>query len=282
MPDYVLSRGAVLAAHRYLFLKITAAIGGLVLLVYWWHDPPGGPTGDTWLGYTLGIASAAIVLWLSYMGIRKRRYAAGRVDLRNWLAAHVYLGLLVALLASLHSGFGASVSVHGMAYLLLLLTVLSGLYGIQAYIRYPRLITANRGGLAYDALLGQIAEIDAELNVLTLSLGDDIARASYESCRETRVTGTLRQRLSGRVADCPTSRFRAELERTIRTAPAGQAPALRQALSLLVRKETLLRRARRELQLLGWLQAWLFIHVPATCALLAAIVAHVIAVFFHW
>ena len=32
----------------------------------------------------------------------------------------------------------------------------------------------------------------------------------------------------------------------------------------------------------SWLQSWLFIHVPATFALIAALSAHVISVFFYW
>ena len=39
---------------------------------------------------------------------------------------------------------------------------------------------------------------------------------------------------------------------------------------------------RRNLRTKGLLEVWLFIHIPATIALLAALLAHVISVFYYW
>lgn len=280
--DSGLSRGSVLAAQGFRFLKISTLAGLVALLAYIWHAPPGGPAGDTWLGYTLGVSTAALVAWLSYFGIRKRRYAASSIDLRNWLSAHIYLGLLTVLLATLHSGFSFSFSLHGLTFTLLVLTVASGLFGVQAYTRYPRLITANRNGMSFDALLGQIAETDAELQAAAFQLGDDLNRAIHDAIQGTVVSGSLAQRLSGRMPNCPTARLRQQIEATVKGGGSAQAIELRRILGLLTRKEILLGRARRELQMLGWLQAWLFVHVPVSVALLAAIAAHVFTVFFHW
>jgi hypothetical protein len=44
----------------------------------------------------------------------------------------------------------------------------------------------------------------------------------------------------------------------------------------------LLDRLRRDAQIRAWLQTWLYVHVPATCALLAALIAHVFVVFLYW
>ena len=52
--------------------------------------------------------------------------------------------------------------------------------------------------------------------------------------------------------------------------------------TLLTKKEALLAKLRRHLQLKSWLQAWLYVHVPATFALIAALSAHVFSVFFYW
>lgn len=275
-----LSRGAVMAAHRFLFLKIALAIAAAATVVYALHMPPAGPAGDTWVGYTLGAISAGLVIWLAAMGIRKRRYATDRIDLRTWLSAHIYAGILVVWLATLHSGFRITPSLHGLAWLLLLLTVASGIFGLQAYIRYPRMIIANRSGTAFGTLLAQISELDTEILAAAMPMGDDISRSVHAMTENTVVGGTLQQRLTGNVPNCATTAMRRQIEAAIHAPTAGSTATLRQLLGLVTRKEVLLSRARREIQLLTWLQVWLFVHVPLTCGLLAAVAGHVVAVFF--
>ena len=50
----------------------------------------------------------------------------------------------------------------------------------------------------------------------------------------------------------------------------------------MTRKSALLDRARRDLRLNALLQVWLYVHVPLSFALLAALVAHLFAVFYFW
>lgn len=275
-----LNRATVIAAHDFLFLKIALAMAAAATIAFVWHMPPGGPSGDTWLGYILGTLSAGLVIWLAVFGIRKRRYAGGRVDLRTWLSGHIYAGILVVWLATLHSGFRITLSLHGLAWLLLLLTVASGVFGLQAYIRYPRMIAANRGDTAFGTLLAQISELDTEILAAAMPMGDEINRDVHAMIENTVVGGTLRQRLTGNISGCPTTAARRRIESAIQAPGAGPTVGLRRLLGLVTRKEVLLSRARRELQLLAWLQIWLFVHVPLTCGLLAAIATHVVAVFF--
>jgi len=51
---------------------------------------------------------------------------------------------------------------------------------------------------------------------------------------------------------------------------------------LLEKREAMLLRARRHARYRALLDIWLSVHIPATFALLAAIVAHVVSVFFLW
>ena len=46
--------------------------------------------------------------------------------------------------------------------------------------------------------------------------------------------------------------------------------------------EAMLARLRRHLQLKAMLEIWLYVHVPATFALIAALTAHIVSVFFFW
>jgi len=53
-------------------------------------------------------------------------------------------------------------------------------------------------------------------------------------------------------------------------------------LGLLARKEELLARARRDVRYKALLDIWLYVHVPLSFALLGALIAHIISVFFYW
>ena len=41
-------------------------------------------------------------------------------------------------------------------------------------------------------------------------------------------------------------------------------------------------RVRRDLQYRALMQVWLYVHVPLSFALLAALTAHIISVFYFW
>jgi hypothetical protein len=51
---------------------------------------------------------------------------------------------------------------------------------------------------------------------------------------------------------------------------------------LLERKAAALGRIRRHLRIRALLEIWLFVHVPITFALIAALIAHIVSVFFYW
>ena len=59
-------------------------------------------------------------------------------------------------------------------------------------------------------------------------------------------------------------------------------PALVRVEALLQRRAAQLARMRRHMRLKALLEVWLYVHVPATFALLAALTAHVISVFYYW
>ena len=52
--------------------------------------------------------------------------------------------------------------------------------------------------------------------------------------------------------------------------------------TLLLQKNELLARARRDLRYKARLDLWLYLHVPLAVALLAALAAHVVSVFLYW
>jgi len=263
--------------HRY--LKWALALVTVSVGVYLIDEPLGQPNGGTWLGYTLGTIAAGIMMWLAWFGIRKRRYGMGKVPLEDWLSAHVYLGGALALVATLHAGFQLGLNIHSVLYVAMMVTIVSGFIGLYFYVSYPRLLTENRRGLSTEVMLAQIADLDREVRQIALGMDDATNTMALKSTQDTIVGGTLFQQLRGYDEHCPTTLARQFIESTQSSEHDAQR---RHLLTRLIRKEDLLKRIRRDVQLRCLLKVWLYVHVPFSIAALAALVTHVVTVFYYW
>ena len=70
-----------------------------------------------------------------------------------WLSAHVYLGLSLLVIATLHTGFHFGWNIHMLAYVLMCLVIASGGFGVFSYARHLWLMTEI--ATAYDAANAQ-------------------------------------------------------------------------------------------------------------------------------
>ena len=294
------------ANKRWLWIAIALLL--VALSAYVWHTPLGAPAnGGTWLGYTLGTIGAVLILWLMWFGIRKRRYGGGFGSVRGWLSAHVYLGTALILVGLLHSGFQFGWNVHTLALVLMLAVIFSGFFGVYAYLRYPTLMTRNRQDATRDAMLEEIAEIDQNALMLADAVDPTIHAVVLRSVEKTRLGGGVWHQLTARDdSEAALARLReaiAEREKEVKAkakpreqstmfamvdflAAGGgndqQSEALRKLIDLLSRKKALATRVARDIQFQALMEIWLFIHIPLTIALIAALTAHVISVFFYW
>ncbi len=350
-----------LVYRQFRFLKLGLGLALLALLAYLLHQPAQMPNGGTWLGYVLGTLGAGLILWLTWLGMRKRQYRSHLGSVQAWLSAHVYLGLALVVVATLHTGLQFGWNVHTLAYVLMCLVIISGVIGVIFYLRYPSLMTQNRAGASRAAMIEEMAELDrtalaladeidregnkanalrgnsskqkihqtvlrsvqrsalsrtlwgqlrgpgqaaSQLDGAQKSLGE--LRASLGSAAETTVTGPtlisdsvgmtqafdmamLQERLAGQATEqkaaaaAPTLKTEAfvvgELARTL---DAKQAERLRKLMELLARKKLLVYRVQQDLQYQALMEIWLYFHVPVTFALWAALLAHVLSVFFYW
>jgi hypothetical protein len=115
-----------------------------------------------------------------------------------------------------------------------------------------------------------------------MALGDQVNAAVLDASENTRIGGGVLRQLSGKEPDCATARALAKVRTLADQSDMSEAAPLRRLISLLTRKDELLRRARRDVQLKALMDVWLYVHVPLSFALLAALLAHVISVFYYW
>jgi hypothetical protein len=270
---------SILVYRKHRYLKWALALAAVCAAVYLLDRPLGKPNGGTWLGYTLGSIAAGLMVWLAWFGIRKRRYGVGKVPLEDWLSAHIYLGTALALVATLHAGFQLGFNIHSVLYVLMMITIISGMIGLYFYVSYPRLLTDNRRGLTTELMLAQIAELDREVRQIAMAMDDTTNTMALNSTQDTIVGGTVFQQLRGYDEHCPTTLARQHVERSEATDHNAQQ---RQLLTRLIRKEDLLKRIRRDVQLRCLLKVWLYVHVPISIASLVALITHVVTVFYYW
>ena len=275
---------AFLAYRDFLFLKVAGLLAVLAVVLYVGHSPAGPPNGGTWLGYGLGTLGAILILWLAWFGVRKRRYGLGATPLRGWLSAHVYLGLALLVVATLHTGFQFGWNVHTLAYALMFIVILSGVFGTVAYARLPRLVAANRRRQTLKTMVSEISSLDREARQAAMTLDDKVNALVVAATERLQLGGSLWRLLSGREPACATAGCLRHLERLANEGRLArdQGAALATLVRLLYRKAELLTRARQDLRYQALLQVWLHVHVPATVMLLVALTAHVISVFFFW
>ena len=273
---------SILEYASFRWFKAALAIAAIVSVVYLWDDPGMKPHGGTPLGYTLGTVGALLILWLLAYGIRKRRYGSTSGTVQGWLSAHVYLGVVLVVVVTLHTGFEVGWNVHTLAYVLMLAVVASGLYGVVAYLRVPRAMTENLGEDTLDQLVLRIADIDREMREMALSLPDTLFALVEASVKGTRLGGSLDRILTGRDAQCPTDLAIRRWPAIARSLTGDMAKRDKDVFARLLQKRELLERARRHLRHKAVLDLWLYLHVPMSVALLAALIAHVVSVFIYW
>ena len=267
--------------QRYKWLKIALAISFVALLIYGFNDVQPRPNGGSIYGYTTGTIGVLLILWLTMLGVRKRQITPGRWSLKSWTSAHVYLGLSLIVIASLHTGFDFGYNIHTLAYILMLLVIASGVFGIAAYASLPQELSANRGETTQVQMLDNLRMLDRQLNEAAQPLDAQGAAIVQMALHDDPFGGGLISRLTGRYSKCGTRAALAAVRAHPKRAE-GEVDPYDHVEVLLERKRSALSRIRKHLRLKGLLEIWLYIHVPLTFALIAALFVHIVSVFYYW
>lgn len=266
-----------LAHRRMRWLKISLLLCLVAILGYALADVEPRPNGGTWYGYTLGTIGALLIVWLSLLGVRKRAMTPGRWSLKAWTSAHVYLGLSLIVIVTLHTGFEFGWNVHALAYTLMMLVILSGAYGIVVYAMLPQALSDNRREMTKGQMVDSLAAIDRQLEQAAQPLARDDADLVIAALAQDPFGYGPVSRLTGRFRNCRTTLALASLDGNAR----GDAHRER-VVALLRKRLSQLEQIRRHMRLRALLEVWLFVHVPLTVALLAALAAHIVSVFYYW
>jgi hypothetical protein len=289
----------ILTFKKFRYLKLSAVTMAICVALYVFDRPSIKANGGAVLGYGLGTLGAVLIVWLLAYGVRKRSYRSTAGTVLGWLSAHIYLGIALAVVVTLHTGFEFGWNVHTLAYALMILVILSGFWGVFLYIRQPTLMGNILNGKALQQYGNALRDIDQQCAALTKDMSPDI-RSVVAASANGSIFSSRWQRFSGKNPRCETRKALNNIERTIlpkmyrrssRTLKIPVAferrrvdiqPRLREIYTLQFRRLQQLNRIREFVQLKSWTEIWLIFHVPLSFALLAALIAHIVSIFFYW
>ena len=180
------------------------------------------------------------------------------------------------------SGFQLGWNVHTLAWALMLLVIVSGIWGIAAYATLPAALSNNRDERTQAQMLEDIRAVDRLLHDAAQPLPPEQALIVRETLDQDPFAGSMMQRLTGRYADCATAATLAQVRMSTGAYADTGVDPLEKVDTLLSRKISALGRLRRHLKIKALLEVWLYVHVPLTFALIAALGAHILSVFFYW
>jgi hypothetical protein len=124
----------------WLIASIFILAGATVVYVFYALAAPHGPSGGSAIGLVFGIVGFAFMIFAGLLGARKKVpiWRLGRAQ--AWMRGHLWLGFLALPLILFHGGFHFGGLLTSVLLWLLIITVLSGVYGaiLQHYL--PRVM----------------------------------------------------------------------------------------------------------------------------------------------
>ncbi|MBE9540524.1 MAG: hypothetical protein IMF06_15685 [Proteobacteria bacterium] len=295
-------RESLLTWRRHRYLKWAVVVAALSVLLYASQSATGAqpPNGGTWQGYVLGTLGALLIVWLSFLGVRKRRYNSTSGTVQGWTSAHIYLGTILLLVATLHCAAQFGMNVHTLAYVLMCLVVFSGFFGLYAYMHLPRRVASNSTELTRAQWLEEMTSLDKRIRDMAARCEAILQAMALSALELTSLGGSLRRQLSARdysrvvlpseeggegkpVSNRDQVVMIDTLSRRIPNAQRqSEAEVLNELLALFGRRQFVLSTLRRDIRLKGLMKIWLFVHIPMTVALLTALSVHILSVFIYW
>ncbi|WP_406699650.1 hypothetical protein V5E97_12395 [Singulisphaera sp. Ch08] len=121
----------------------TVALALLAAIVYAWVDyhTPGGFNGGSVIGMWYGIIGAALMVYAGLLSTLRKVPSLWWLGSRKvWLKGHIWLGLLSELIILFHSGFRWGGPLEQVLWVVLTLTIVTGVIGLAFQQFLPTMI----------------------------------------------------------------------------------------------------------------------------------------------
>lgn len=268
----------------------------------------GGPRGGSAIGLMFGVIGFGFMIFAALLGARKRVpvWRLGRAQ--AWMRGHLWLGLLSLPAILFHGGFHFGGTLTSLLMWLLIVTVLSGVFGATLQHYVPRMMTSDvKLETIYDEIANvrglMVEEADRNVEAVCGSLGleksklEEFQRAGgFSAARSVAGTGggaavaTTKERVLLTEEECAPLKtfYLGELrpflqhpeQRGARLGDSEKAGSAFSGIHTLLPEaahsalhdlEDICDEARqlvRQERLHHWLHGWLLVHIPLSLALI--------------
>lgn len=271
---------------RWAVVTILLAVGSLGLRAWLGRDTPGGLTGGTTAGLWFGVAGSLLMIFAGLLAVHRhlpvRRWLGSR---QTWLRAHIWLGSLSAVVIFCHAGPRLGGPLEIMLWIVLAVTIGSGVLLLVVQAILPRRITRQ---VPFEAPYEQIShlclrmrqEADAALDD-ALALPEPVAGFGDElGSLHEKVRGFLAEAFDRRSTLAEPWRAATSFDRARRIAAHAEAADTKAVLVDAVDRLERLCVERRQLgeqaRMHFWLHVWLLLHIPITVVLLVLGTIHAV------
>jgi hypothetical protein len=241
------------------WIAMSAGVFVLTAIAYAWYavGSPAGPRGGSAAGLMFGIAGYALMLFAGLLGARKKvpTWRLGRAT--TWMRGHLWLGLLSFPLILFHAGFAWRGPLTAVLMLLLVIVIVSGIFGAALQHFLPRIMTMQ---VPMETIFEEIPHVRAQLREEADQLVASVGEMEAEHEDKARFGEIYRTRVRPFLEHPPVEMFR-----SIRGAVSPEFYGVLDDLESICEEQ---RQLNRQTRLYHWLHVWLLVHVPFSIALL--------------
>lgn len=270
------------------WLVASLVIFGVSLLAYGFYRVPLGARsmGGTAAGLAYGSVGFSFMIFAALLGARKRVpvYRFGRAQ--TWMRGHLWLGLLSLPLILFHSGFRYGHGLTAWLMTLLIVVVLSGLFGAALQHYMPRVMTRE---VTMETIYEEIGHVRAQLLEEAEELMKQAAGADKKIAAENGEQDSSAPAVAVLDETAPLRNFYEQELKPFLEKPGVRGSALgdeAQSHNAFAQLRTLVpnslhitiedlesiceeeRQLTLQSQLHAWLHGWLLLHIPLSLALI--------------
>jgi Fe-S-cluster-containing dehydrogenase component/CRP-like cAMP-binding protein len=265
-----------------LLSTFTLLAGTLWFLVQHAYDLNAQIGHTNWtLRWATGYAGLTGIVGVMLYPLRKKIYRHRAGPLRYWMLAHVYLGVVAAILLLIHAGTSFGGWLTTSLYFSFDAVILSGLFGIACYYAAPRIMTSiEEEPLLIEDLTRRRQELGEQLDALMAQGRDDYQlRVMIEEKVRPRffsLSYLLRQYWRRESLKTLLDEAREQFKPLMESVDDKELRArLRDAVEIIAT----MRRADSLIYLHRLLKLWIPPHIISTALMLALLVLHIIQVY---
>ena len=237
-----------------------------------------GPSGGTWPGLIYGIAGTGMMAFAGLLGARKKVLTLRIGRLQFWMRGHIWLGLLSLPMILFHGAFSLGGPLTTALMIVLIIIVLSGIFGLILQQFIPRLMMEEvPSEVIYeqaDEFVRQMIEgVEQRIEAIKPK-GDAEDTGGYAVVKDFYIK-QVRPYLENPKSGGPFSRAprtRLIFNHMVKLVPIQSHPVVDQLEKAVEQRRDLATQVRLHMIL----HSWTLVHVPLSAALLVLTVVHVI------